>query len=48
MVESFSAKIKPFRANLREVADKTFFLFHIAAVCLNFSYSTYAISMGSV
>ena len=30
MAESFNAKIKPFRANLRGVADKKFFLFRIA------------------
>ncbi|WP_195196103.1 transposase, partial [Phocaeicola massiliensis] len=30
MAESFNAKIKLFRANLRGVADKKFFLFCIA------------------
>ena len=30
MAESFNAKIKLFRANLRGVADKKFFLFRIA------------------
>ena len=30
MAESFNAKIKLFRANLRGVADKRFFLFRIA------------------
>ena len=30
MAESFNAKIKLFRANLRGVADKEFFLFRIA------------------
>ena len=30
MAESFNAKIKIFRANLRGVADKKFFLFRIA------------------
>ena len=30
MAESFNAKIKLFRANLRDVADKKFFLFRIA------------------
>ena len=32
MAESFNAKIKLFRANLRGVADKKFFLFRIAKV----------------
>lgn len=30
MAESFNAKIKLFRANLREVVDKKFFLFRVA------------------
>ena len=30
MAESFNAKIKLFRANLRDVVDKEFFLFRIA------------------
>jgi len=30
MAESFNAKIKLFRTNLRGVADKKFFLFRIA------------------
>ena len=34
--ESFNAKIKLFRANLSGVADKKFFLFHIAnAICVS-------------
>lgn len=32
MAESFNAKIKLFRANLRGVADKKFFLFRIASL----------------
>ncbi|MDY3852852.1 MAG: transposase, partial [Prevotella sp.] len=32
MAESFNAKIKLFRANLRGVADKKFFLFRIAKI----------------
>ena len=30
LAESFNAKVKLFRANLRGVLDKKFFLFHIA------------------
>ena len=30
MAESFNAKIKLFRANLRDVVDKKYFLFRIA------------------
>ena len=30
--ESFNAKIKLFRANLRSIADKKFFLFRIAKI----------------
>jgi transposase len=32
MAESFNSKIKLFRANLRGVADKKFFLFRIANI----------------
>ena len=36
MAESFNAKIKLFWANLKDVADKKFFLFRIAnAICVS-------------